>query len=368
MAIRRVTLQDVARAAGLSPATVSLAIRGTGAVGEDTRNRVRVLAERLGYRPDPLAASFAARRFRRGNAPESGLPVAVLGMGSQPLLTPTMAARAASLGYEARACDLGNPGQAHAIGTCLYHQGVSGVIVNIHHGLIDLPHFPWECFAVAVLGRPRHPAPFPLVRHDCHRQVVECFRVLSERGCRHIGFALGRHAPEHPDDIERMAAALYCQASASQRSSLPLFRESLADSGGLRARFVDWVRTWGPDGVVGFSPAFHYWLKEAGYDVPGDIRFAALHTGPEHDPTAETAGIAASPDAEFAHALDLLDRQIRQRTRGAQPDCTETLIPCRWIEGRSASRRRGNSSRLLAPPGRPEPATPPAADAGVCRI
>jgi LacI family transcriptional regulator len=50
-----VTITDVARLAGVSPATASRALNGRGGTSEDTARRVRHAAEKLGYQPNALA-------------------------------------------------------------------------------------------------------------------------------------------------------------------------------------------------------------------------------------------------------------------------------------------------------------------------
>lgn len=57
-------IEDVARAAGVSTATVSRALRGLPNVTESTRLRVREAADRLGYVPSPSAASLVTGRTR----------------------------------------------------------------------------------------------------------------------------------------------------------------------------------------------------------------------------------------------------------------------------------------------------------------
>ena len=48
---RAVTIDDVARAAGVSPATVSRVLNGTREVSSDRAERVRAAVAELGYQP-----------------------------------------------------------------------------------------------------------------------------------------------------------------------------------------------------------------------------------------------------------------------------------------------------------------------------
>lgn len=76
-AIRRAaTLDDVARAAGVSRSTASRVIAGTGPASAAARDRVRAAADRLGYAPDPVAKSLVTGVGYR-------LVVAVAGMTPQ---------------------------------------------------------------------------------------------------------------------------------------------------------------------------------------------------------------------------------------------------------------------------------------------
>lgn len=64
----KLRLEDVARAAGVSKATVSYALNGGGGIALETRERVLDVAAQLGYRP----------RRRRGGAPHGGTLGAIL--------------------------------------------------------------------------------------------------------------------------------------------------------------------------------------------------------------------------------------------------------------------------------------------------
>ncbi len=64
-ALRRVTIEDVARAAAVGRQTVSNVLNGGGRVGEATRARVLEAMTTLGYHPDQGARSLRSRRTRQ---------------------------------------------------------------------------------------------------------------------------------------------------------------------------------------------------------------------------------------------------------------------------------------------------------------
>ena len=58
-----VTIEDIAREAGVHPASVSRALRGVGKkVSEETRLKIERIAKELGYRPNALAASLRTKQ------------------------------------------------------------------------------------------------------------------------------------------------------------------------------------------------------------------------------------------------------------------------------------------------------------------
>jgi len=62
--VRRPTVQDVAREAGVSPSTVSRALNGSGYAAAEVRQRVHAAAARIGYVPDANARTLRNRSSR----------------------------------------------------------------------------------------------------------------------------------------------------------------------------------------------------------------------------------------------------------------------------------------------------------------
>ncbi|MBO4769499.1 MAG: LacI family DNA-binding transcriptional regulator [Clostridia bacterium] len=59
-----VTLKDIANKAGITPASASLALNGKRGVSEETRERVRRIADEMEYVPNANAQNLARRSTR----------------------------------------------------------------------------------------------------------------------------------------------------------------------------------------------------------------------------------------------------------------------------------------------------------------
>ena len=92
---RSTTIHDVARAAGVSTATVSNVLRGTRYVGPELQQRVQDAIAALQYSPNSVAASLRERRSRT-----IGVVVPDITMGLFPAIVRRLAKRAAFTDYQ----------------------------------------------------------------------------------------------------------------------------------------------------------------------------------------------------------------------------------------------------------------------------
>jgi LacI family transcriptional regulator len=60
-----ITLEEVAKLAGVSRSTASRVANGQPGVSPATRERVLQVIQEYGYRPDPVARSLASHRSRK---------------------------------------------------------------------------------------------------------------------------------------------------------------------------------------------------------------------------------------------------------------------------------------------------------------
>lgn len=95
---RRLTMDDIAAAAGVSNATVSRALNGLPNVTPATRDRVIAVARQLGYRPEHKASRLAATRRRREGT--VGVVVPVLDQWFYAKIAAAIEETLADVGYE----------------------------------------------------------------------------------------------------------------------------------------------------------------------------------------------------------------------------------------------------------------------------
>lgn len=120
------SIQDVARLAGVSAQTVSRVARHAPNVKTDTRTRVLVAMEQLGYVPNR-----AARALRSGTFRTIGVITQNLGRTGENLVMAGIAAQAEERGYSVNIQQVSHP-ETEALTTAsvrLSHQAIDGLII-----------------------------------------------------------------------------------------------------------------------------------------------------------------------------------------------------------------------------------------------
>lgn len=162
------TLKDIARAAGVSIATVSNVVNGTKPATPDVHRRVHDAIERLGYVPNPHAQSL-----RTGHSRTLGLVVPDLTNPFFPALVQAVETTARSLGYVLIVMDAGNDAQRETEALALMGTyRVAGVV--------------W----VPVDDARSRTWPYPVVTVD--RSVEGCDTVAADHA--HGGALVAAHA------------------------------------------------------------------------------------------------------------------------------------------------------------------------------
>ncbi|HMO52241.1 MAG TPA: LacI family DNA-binding transcriptional regulator, partial [Kiritimatiellia bacterium] len=335
--MQSVTLHDIAKRAGVSVATVSLALRGRGEVSHKRAEEIRALAKEMGYRPNPMLAALASKRFSNAKA-QQGTPLAIFEFPQMPgqsapktnLYRKALMDEAKRLGYAPNYYPIEPDTSPAALYRQIYSRAVQGIVVN---GSVDMEgfgaQFDWAPFSIVQCARYWAEYPFHTVRSNIFQSVKLVFTKLRERGYRRIGFAIGRHDVLLEDDEDRHGAAIALEnAHLPKKDRLPAYVSAFDD----RKAFLAWFDANEPDVVVGFNAVQYWFLRDKGIKIPDDVGFAVLHGGHESD---TIAGLSQNTDEIARQSIQQLDLLIRNHERGIAENPIHILLPSTWYDGAS---------------------------------
>lgn len=336
-----VTVQDVARAAGVSAMTVSRVMNGGTNVRENTRSAVLAAVDKLNYRPNAAARSLAA-----GGATQIGLLYANPSASylSQLLIGALEAARSAGCHLVLESCaDDGASAQEEAARQ-LIDAGVHGVVlppplsesIAVRSALAQAG-IPWAAIAMGS-----QEAGALNVRIDDFEAARAMTRHLIALGHRAIGFIRGHHNQMASAERHRGFAAALEEAGidpATTRIEQGLFTYR----SGIDAaeRMLE-----GPDAPTAIFASNDDMAAAAvgvahrrGLNVPGDLSIVGF------DDTAIATSIwpalttIRQPVAAMAEAaIAMLLRRMRERP-GETETTEEEVLPYKLVLRESAGPR-----------------------------
>ena len=363
---RRTTLSDIARAAGVHVTTVSLAMRNHPRIPEATKTRIRQLAEKLGYVPDPMMRaliSYRAQNRARRNPPT----LAYLTnwktrwgwkkITAHPDFYAGAESKAKQLGFKLDHFWLGEPGLTHErLNSIFRARGITGLIIASHgFALGDTLKLDWSRYsAVKIDYYPHQPLLHNVTNNQCDIARLAMQRVM-EAGYRRIGFVMHR-GWDHAVDNYWTAGFLCEQQNLAEEDRIPAY--IFPD-----AKPVDgWFNEYGMPGVVD-SVHFERWLdkhrpeillskaefvlpalKALKLRIPHDIAFADLFLD---DSTGLVAGVRQNHTTVGELAVELLAGQLQHNKYGVPAIPTTTFVEGTWFDGASCPRVATPSSPLL---------------------
>ena len=199
---RRATIDDVARAAGVSRQTVSNVVRGRGRLARPTRDRVVAAIEQLGYKPHTSAASLRSGRTYRIAYP---IPDAELHPGNVIMLEFLQFLVAAARERKHQVLVIGSYGSGlEAIEDLVWTKSVDGFVLatmaddDPRVAFLAESQVPFGCFGRTSAAMPQH-----WVDIDNRAAIRDVTARVLTRG--HTSVAYLGYIPQGEWDVEREA-------------------------------------------------------------------------------------------------------------------------------------------------------------------
>lgn len=345
---RPATLQDVADRAGFHRSSVALALRDHPRIPAATREKIKNVAARLGYRINPFVAALMQSR-RSGQAVRHASLAFVTNYPTRfgwrpqhhdrPDFFPGAVERAKEFGYNLEHFWLGEPGMtSQRFCDILVTRGVHGVMIGrMPPGQHSLS-LTWERFSSVALGMTLRSPRLHHVTENHFDTSLQAMQQCLDRGYRRVGFVFSE-ANDSPSVGDRwFAAYLLQQLKFPAADRLPPCPGVPTDV----TTFTTWFRRERPDALlVTHSAPVLDWLRTLGLHIPRDVGLVELQDNPELD----TAGVYYDPAKIGALAVEMLIGLMHRNETGVPNDQHEVMLTGEWREGTSLPPRRKSKPR-----------------------
>ena len=334
----RISLRDIAEAAGVSKSTVGYVLRNQVGPSKETRERVWRAAQKLGYVPDARIASWMSRV--RDARSKDLLPVAWLNTNSEkddwqryPFLAPYLNGvreRCLQLGYRLEEIWTRQPGvPMRRISRMLYQQGIEGVIVTPPARHIRLN---WDNLAGVTFGTELVVPKLHRVKSDEIFNFLLALRTLRKLGYRRIGICLTDRIDQYSDHV--ISAVAHHMALTTPQVIPPLFYQFNEDGEGLsqQKEIRRWMKRHKPDVIIGLDNRLVKWVEAQGYRVPRDV--GVVHLALDND-VLDWAGIYSNKKEIGRITAELLISLINNRQFGIPGIASTTQVRGEWRSGRT---------------------------------
>jgi LacI family transcriptional regulator len=369
---RRVTMAEIAKTAGVHVTTVSLAMRNHPRLPETTRRRIQRLAQKMGYRPDPVLRALIVYRghaMARRNEPTLAYVTnwntrfGWKHVTAHPGFFSGAERMAHQLGYRLEHFWMREPGLSHGrLSAVLVARGIAGVILASHgREMGDALQFDWRSFsAVKIDYFPHQPVLHNVTNNQCDT-IRLAMQKVSAAGYRRIGFVMHRGWDHAVDNL--WTAGYLCEQQHLRRGERlpahifpgpepvePWLNEGNAPVEADFGPFKEWMERHRPEVIVSKGSFVLPLLRKMGIRVPQDVAFVDVFL---EDLGGTTAGVRQNHEEVGAAAVELLAGHLQHNKFGVPEIPTTTFVDGTWFDGATCPARSGDRTRKGAPAAKP---------------
>lgn len=340
----RVTLRQIAQAVGVTPMTVSRALRNQPRVSATMRAAIHAKALELGYQPDPMVTALVHYRNNR-QIPAVKSSLAWLNRWPDPkqlrqfrefdLYWQGASLAAKKLGFRLEEFVVNESMSPERQAHILHTRNVRGILLPpgpFADGWTE--KFPWGQFSIVGLGRTAETLPVHIVTSDQTANTMLAFEKLRERGFKRIGFV-----------GEPWKKSLFCpgflwsQCFESPDDRVPPLLFPRLETDRHADPFARWLREHTPDAILTENPRLPELIAQQGLRVPEDVGLAALTV---LDCPIDT-GIHQNPEEIGRVGVLMLNSLINDNDRGFPAINRQILVKGRWVDGVSLGSPRATA-------------------------
>jgi DNA-binding LacI/PurR family transcriptional regulator len=335
-----ITQKDVAHRAGVSPSTVSAALRGLPNIPDATRRKVLNAAKELDYRPGSPLSALANYRSPSQAGRATGIIAYLATKSHHPYSIPNHAdwlsfqglrERAEQCGYEVQVIDLvDNRPAGPQLTQRLQDSGIAALVIPKIDSLAETPELDWSRFAAIEIGHGAATQFLNRISPDQFDTTRQALHNVAQLGYQRPGLIMRRDILH---SLEEWPLAAWQIASRIEglTAGIPPFSPETHSQ--VDTAFRDWLTTHRPDVLLSNLP-----LPGSLHRIAGEIMdrdpapFAILGRKPGQE---YFAGVV-EPLRECGHlAADLLIAQVQRQEIGLPAEPTMTLLRGHWHPGPS---------------------------------
>lgn len=331
-----ITQRDVARACGVHPSTICLALKNSPSIPLPTRQRVQAAAVELGYRPNVAARNLALLRGEKQGG--GSLPIAWVNQEPQRnhwrmeaearVHFENARRRADELGYHLEEIWTREPGMTPSrLVQIVRARGIEGVVFPVHRSFeFSLLAPGWSDCALVGLNDHRLTEWVDVVCPDHYRNAEMIFRQVRRMGCSRVGLAIGAQLDAASNGLVHSSYLRYqAEIVASDRVPtcfLPDAPDAKADA------FEEWLHIYQPDVVVSAETELVARARESGFN--------ALWVGLAAASAPFDGGVDESAGDVAGAAIDCVVDKMRRFEKGVRESTRVHLLKSAWVEPRVA--------------------------------
>jgi len=333
--IQKVSVRDIAKQTGFSPMTVSRALRNSEKVNPKTKSLIRMLADKLGYRKNPLvSANMAGIRARKGITYQATIgiisetPSGGEWVGNQKLIEAAVG-ECEAMGFKPDLFDLAKPEIANGdLNRVLRSRGILGLIqAPMVRGTEYLP-LDFSGFAIVACNSGSLPQKFHRVCPDHYGNMDMLLKRICERGYKRIGLMIAKDLDVFLNHLSSSRFLAFQQTERIPKLPIfmPLGREDYRPDS-----FRKWYDKHRPEIVITTCETIfrNHFFEDAGLRIPEDLAVVKANINRSRK---YLSGISEESAEVGSTAVHTLGQLLFQNERGIPAKPMSILIPGKWVE------------------------------------